>query len=102
MGLLDDKVAVITGSGRGVGRAIAEGMTREGARIVINDLDKEPAYEVADILKGKGAEVAVCVGSLTDTAFPNRLIETALETFGRLDILVNNTGYTWDGVQNTC
>jgi 3-oxoacyl-[acyl-carrier protein] reductase len=98
MGLLDGKVAIITGSGRGIGRAAAELLARQGARLVINDVDEEPAREAAEALRRAGAEVAVCAGSVTDPSFPDRWIQTALDAFGRLDVIVNNAGFTWDGV----
>ncbi len=98
MGLLDGKVALITGAGRGIGRATAELFAREGARLVINDLDEDPAREAAEAIQRAGAETAVCAGSVTDPAFPDRWIRTALDRFGRLDILVNNAGFTWDAV----
>ena len=98
MGLLDGKVALITGAGRGIGRATAELFAREGARLVINDLDEGPARETEGSLKRLGAEAAVCAGSVTDPAFPDRWIRTALDRFGAIDILVNNAGFTWDAV----
>lgn len=74
MGLVEGKVAIITGSGRGIGRAAAELLAGEGARVVINDLDEEPAWEAAGVLRAAGAEVAVCAGNVSDPAFPERLI----------------------------
>ncbi len=98
MPLLDGRVAIITGSGRGIGRATAELFAREGARLVVNDLDEEPARETAAALKSLGADAVVCAGSVTAEDFPERLVRTALDSFGRLDILVNNAGLTRDAV----
>jgi 3-oxoacyl-[acyl-carrier protein] reductase len=98
MGTLDGKVAIVSGSGRGIGREVALKLASEGAAVVINDLDKEPAEEtVADIVAAGGRAVA-CVGSVTDEDFAERFVTTAVESFGGLDILVNNAGYTWDTV----
>jgi 3-oxoacyl-[acyl-carrier protein] reductase len=95
---LEGKVAIVSGSGRGIGREIALKLASEGARVVINDLDAEPAQQtVADIVAAGGQAVA-CTGSVTDSAFAERFVGTALETYGGLDIIVNNAGYTWDSV----
>ncbi len=98
MGLLDGKVALITGAARGIGRATAELFANHGARLVINDLDEGPAQEAAAALARSGAEVAVCAGSAADPAFAERWIHTALDRFGAIDIIVNNAGFTWDAV----
>src|SRR5581483_8007807 len=98
MALLDSKVALITGAARGIGRAAAELFAREGARLVINDLDKEPLREAAEALRRAGAETAVLPGSVTDRDFPEKWIQCALDRFGRIDIIVNNAGLTWDAV----
>src|SRR5260370_24659978 len=98
MGTLDGKVALVSGSGRGIGRAVAEKFAAEGGRVVVNGLDKEAADEVTAQLRGSGAEATACVGSVTDPAFDGQFVQTALDTYGRLDIIVNNAGYTWDNV----
>ncbi len=98
MKLLEGKSAIVTGSGRAIGRAVAELFADHGARVVVNDLDEGPANETAEILKAKGAEVAVCAGDVTDPGFPGKLIDATLASFGGIDIIVNNAGYTWDGV----
>ncbi|MET7988459.1 SDR family oxidoreductase [Streptomyces sp. NPDC005281] len=98
MGTLDGKVAIVSGSGRGIGREVALKLAREGAAVVINDLDKEPAEEtVADIVAAGGRAVA-CVGSVVDDDFAERFVNAAVDSFGGLDIIVNNAGYTWDTV----
>ena len=98
MGTLDSKVALVSGSGRGIGREIALKLAADGAAVVVNDLDPEPAEEtVADIERAGGRAVA-CPGSVTDRAFPDRFVAAAVDTFGGPDIIVNNAGYTWDSV----
>jgi 3-oxoacyl-[acyl-carrier protein] reductase len=95
---LENKVALVSGSGRGIGREIALKLAHEGARVVINDLDAEPAKQtVADIVAAGGQAVA-CTGSVTEPGFAERFVGTALENYGGLDIIVNNAGYTWDNV----
>lgn len=95
---LENKVAIVTGSGRGIGREIALKLASEGAKVVINDLDAAPAEQtVADIVQAGGQAVA-CVGSVTEAEFAQRFVDTAIQRFGGLDIIVNNAGYTWDNV----
>jgi 3-oxoacyl-[acyl-carrier protein] reductase len=95
---LEGKVALITGSGRGIGRELALMLAKDGAHIVVNDLDADPANQtVADII-AMGGKAVVCVGSVTADDFADKFINTALDTFGGLDIIVNNAGYTWDNV----
>ena len=97
MGLLDGRVAVVTGAGRGIGRAVAETFVREGARVVINDLDAEPAEEArlaCDAIQ-EGAAI-VSTGSVADPSYTDELMRTAVQRFGQLDILVNNAGVTRD------
>ena len=95
MGLLDGKSAIITGSARGIGQATAERFTSEGARVLINDLDADVAEEAADEIEG---ETAVFAGDLTKESVCDDLVEKALDEFDKVDIIVNNAGYTWDGV----
>lgn len=95
---LERKVALVSGSGRGIGREIALKLASEGARVVINDLDAEPASQtVADIV-ARGGQAVACVGSVTEANFGERFVAKALESFGGIDIIINNAGYTWDNV----
>jgi len=98
MGKLDGKVALISGSGRGIGREIALKLAADGARIVVNDLDEAVAQETVADIKRAGSDAVACVGSVVDADFGVRFIFTAVETFGGVDIIVNNAGYTWDNV----
>ncbi|MBO3273662.1 SDR family NAD(P)-dependent oxidoreductase [Pseudomonas schmalbachii] len=95
---LEGKVALITGSGRGIGRAIAMKFAAEGARVVVNDLDAAPAQEVVEAIKAAGGEAVACVGSVAAPDFAERFVGTAVEHYKGLDIIVNNAGYTWDNV----
>jgi 3-oxoacyl-[acyl-carrier protein] reductase len=93
MGVLDDKVAIVTGSARGIGRATAELLASQGAKVVINDLDADAAQQTAGEIDG---ETTVFAGDLTKGDAPDQLVQTAIDAWGRLDILVNNAGYTLD------
>ena len=95
---LDGKVALITGSGRGIGRAIALKLASEGARIVVNDLDDGPAQETLAEIRAAGGQAVACVGNVTAPDFAERFVGTAVSEFKGLDIVVNNAGYTWDSV----
>jgi 3-oxoacyl-[acyl-carrier protein] reductase len=93
MGVLDDKVAIVTGSARGIGKATAELLSEHGAKVVINDLDGDAAKETADGIAG---ETAVYAGDLTAEGAPDALVQTAMDAWGKIDIVVNNAGYTLD------
>jgi 3-oxoacyl-[acyl-carrier protein] reductase len=93
MGVLDDKVAIVTGSARGIGRATAELLASQGAKVVINDLDGDVAEQTASEIDG---ETTVFGGDLTKGDAPDQLVKTAIDAWGRLDIIVNNAGYTLD------
>ena len=98
MGKLDSKVAIVSGSGRGIGREIALKLASDGASVVVNDLDAEPAKETAAAIEALGGQAVTCVGSVTEAGFADRFVQTAEEAFGGLDLIVNNAGYTWDSV----
>lgn len=95
---LHNKVALVSGSGRGIGQAIAFKLASEGARVVVNDLDEAPAAETVAEIRARGGQAVACVGSVTDADFGTRFVDTALQEFGGIDIIVNNAGYTWDNV----
>ncbi|MEX3960614.1 SDR family NAD(P)-dependent oxidoreductase [Paraburkholderia sp. EG286B] len=98
MSKLVGKVAIVSGSGRGIGREIALKLAGEGAAVVVNDLDAEPAQSVVAEIVAAGGKAVACTGSVTDADFGTRFVGTALKEFGRLDVIVNNAGYTWDNV----
>ena len=95
---LSDKTALVTGSGRGIGRAIATLLAEAGAAVVLSDVDESVLAETSSALEASGARVAAVAGDLTKHDFPDRLVNAAVEKFGSLDIIVNNAGYTWDNV----
>ncbi|MEV6643211.1 SDR family oxidoreductase [Amycolatopsis sp. NPDC051371] len=98
MGKLDGKTVIVTGAGRGIGQAIAVKLAAEGANVVVNDLDSAPAAEVVTEITNKGGNAVACPGSVTAPDFAERFVRTATDTFGGLDIVINNAGYTWDSV----
>jgi 3-oxoacyl-[acyl-carrier protein] reductase len=93
MGVLDGKAAIVTGSARGIGRATAELLVSQGAQVLINDLDSDVAQQAAQEIAG---ETAVFAGDLTKPGVPDQLVQSAVDAFGKLDIIVNNAGYTID------
>lgn len=95
---LDNKVALITGAGRGIGQETAIKLASEGARIVVNDLDTGPAEETVEKIQQVGGEAVLCVGNVIKPDFAERFISTALDNFGGIDIIINNAGFVWDNV----
>jgi 3-oxoacyl-[acyl-carrier protein] reductase len=93
MGVLDEKVAIVTGSARGIGRATAELLSEHGAKVLINDLDGDVAEQTSSDIAG---DTVVYAGDLTAQGAPDELVKTAVDAWGRLDIIVNNAGYTQD------
>jgi 3-oxoacyl-[acyl-carrier protein] reductase len=94
VGVLDGKAAIVTGSARGIGRATAELLAEQGARVLINDLDGDVAEQAAGEIPG---DTTVFAGDLTKEGVCDQLVQKAVDEFGQLDIIVNNAGYTWDG-----
>lgn len=100
MGLLDNKVAIITGSGRGIGAAAAKLFAEHGAKVVVSDIDPEPANQTADAIKAAGGAALALKVDVTRDADIEELIGQTVSQFGGIDILVNNAGYTWDGMMH--
>ena len=97
---LEGKTAYVTGGGRGIGREVVLKLAAEGANVVINDLDADPANAVADEVVEMGGQALALPGSVTDEDYGDRFIKAGLERFGGVDIIVNNAGYTWDAMIN--
>jgi NAD(P)-dependent dehydrogenase (short-subunit alcohol dehydrogenase family) len=93
MGLVDGRVVVVTGAGRGIGRAHALAFAAEGAHVVVNDIGTGPANEVVDEITLAGGEAVVSGDDIADWDGASSLIQTAVDTFGGLDVLVNNAGF---------
>jgi len=106
-GMLEGKVALVTGSGRGIGRGIAQMMASRGARVVVNDLggamdgegaDVMPAEECVAEIKAAGGDAVANTDSVGDAKGGERMVEAALDTFGQIDIVVNNAGILRDRI----
>jgi 3-oxoacyl-[acyl-carrier protein] reductase len=95
MTALQDKVAIVSGAGRGTGRALALKLAAAGARVVVNDVSEAPAAEVVQAIRNAGGDAVLCVGDITASDFGDRFVAKALETFGGLDIVINNASYVW-------
>ena len=96
MGRLDGKVAVVTGAGRGIGRATAVRFAQEGAAVVVNDVDPDPAEETAAAIKEAGGEVLVSIDNTVELDQARQMMNKGAEAFGKIDILINNAGITRD------
>jgi 3-oxoacyl-[acyl-carrier protein] reductase len=95
---LAGKIALVSGSGRGIGAAIAVKLATAGASIVVNDVDEEPARQTVAEIEKAGSKAIACVGSVVDSGFAERFVSAAVDSFGGIDIIINNAGYTWDNV----
>jgi NAD(P)-dependent dehydrogenase (short-subunit alcohol dehydrogenase family) len=107
MGLLDGKVAIVTGAGHGIGRGEALELARQGATVVVNDVggsvhgegaDKRPAEEVAEVIRSKGGQASANYDDVADWAGAERMVRQAVEEFGKLDVVVNNAGIVRDAM----
>ena len=96
LGLLERKVAVVTGAGRGIGRATALRFAQEGAAVVINDVDPDPGEETAQLVKEAGGQAAVSTDNTVNLDEAGQMMERAAGQFGKIDIVVNNAGITRD------
>jgi 3-oxoacyl-[acyl-carrier protein] reductase len=96
--MFENQVAIVTGAGRGIGAATARLFAQYHARVVVNDLDAGPAETVVAQIEAEGGTAVAVPGSVTEPDFPDHLMETAVDTYGKINILVNNAGYTWDGI----
>lgn len=97
-GKLEGKVAIVSGSGRGIGQAVALKLAAEGATVVVNDIDAGPADETVTKISMAGGRAIACIGNITAPDFAESFVGCAIDQFGGLDIIVNNAGYTWDSV----
>ncbi len=95
---LAGKVALITGSGRGIGKALALKLARSGAAVVVNDIDADVASATVAEIGAQGGKAIACVGNVTSPDFADRFVQTGLDSFGGIDIIVSNAGYTRDAV----
>jgi 3-oxoacyl-[acyl-carrier protein] reductase len=96
--ILEGKIALISGSGRGIGKAIALKLAGAGAHVVVNDLDADVAQATADEIEALGARAVICVGDVTLPDFGEKFVAAAVDHFGTIDIIINNAGYAWDTV----
>ena len=98
MRALQDKVALVTGSARGIGRAVAEKLAAAGAKLVINDLDENALAEAAEAIRVAGGSAVAVPGDVTENDFGSNFVQAAVDAFGGVDIIVNNAGYAWDAI----
>jgi 3-oxoacyl-[acyl-carrier protein] reductase len=101
MSLFEHHVVVVTGAGRGIGAATAKLFAAHGAAVVVNDLDRGPANDTADAIRAAGGEAHAVAGSVTEDGFAESLLKRAVDRYGKLNVLVNNAGFTWDGMLHT-
>lgn len=98
MGMLADQVAVVTGSGRGIGRAISHSLAKEGAKVVISDINEELCKQTAADFEKEGFQAIAVPCNVTDSASVAKMVEAIVAKWGRIDILVNNAGITRDNL----
>ncbi len=96
--MFNGQTVIVTGAGRGIGASAARQFAQHGARVVVNDLDTALGEETAHSIVTAGGEAIHLAGSVTGAEFPSRLMQAAVDAFGQINVLVNNAGYTWDGM----
>jgi len=96
--MFSNQTVVITGAGRGIGAGAALQFAAYGANVVVNDLDSGMAEETVRAIQARGGQAVALAGDVTAAGFPEKLMQEAVDRFGRLNVLVNNAGYTWDGM----
>jgi 3-oxoacyl-[acyl-carrier protein] reductase len=95
---LKGRTALVTGAGRGIGRAVARKLAAAGASVMLNDLDRDVVFETGMIIDKEGGAAKAMPGDITAADFPEKLVNATVAGFGSIDIIVNNAGYTWDNV----
>lgn len=99
--MLDGKVCIVTGGGRGIAREACLLFAKEGGKVVVCDLDEAPANETVGAIKKMGGQAVAVVGDITADGIPEKIIKTAIDKFSGIDVIVNAAGYTWDStIQN--
>lgn len=96
--MFENQVVIVTGAGRGIGAAAARLFAQYGAQVVVNDLDADHANETVTEIQTDGGEALAIAGSVTDREFPETLMQQTVDLYGKINVLVNNAGYTWDGM----
>lgn len=99
--MFENQVAIVTGAGRGIGAAAAILFAKHGAKVIVNDLNAGPAEEVVAEIRNSGGEATALAGSVTDPEFPDHLMKSTMDAYGKINVLVNNAGYTWDSMLHT-
>ncbi len=95
---LKGRTALVTGAGRGIGRAVALSLARSGVAVMLNDLDRDPIFETGMLIDAAGGQAKAMPGDITAPGLPEKLVNATIAGFGSIDIIVNNAGYTWDSV----